>query len=84
MNMKKFVKKPLAIAVLMLAFGGIVNMAHASSVIQSQDVSASKEVKQGGAFKVEFTASSDEIVSGRQAGRRCSSIYFESIRLSRA
>ncbi|ELW8957492.1 TPA: MyfA/PsaA family fimbrial adhesin [Yersinia enterocolitica] len=67
MNMKKFVKKPLAIAVLMLAFGGIVNMAHASSVIQSQDVSASKEVKQGGAFKVEFTASSDEIVSGRQA-----------------
>ncbi|EOA2976935.1 TPA: MyfA/PsaA family fimbrial adhesin [Yersinia enterocolitica] len=64
--MKKFVKKPLAIAVLMLAFGGIVNMAHAS-VIQTQDVSASKEVKQGGSSKVEFTASSDEIVSGRQA-----------------
>ncbi|MFQ6291171.1 MyfA/PsaA family fimbrial adhesin [Yersinia enterocolitica] len=70
MNMKKFVKKPLAIAVLTMAFGGIVNMAHADSVtvVQAQDVSASKEVKQGGAFKVEFTASPDEIVSGRQAG----------------
>ncbi|EMJ3184585.1 TPA: MyfA/PsaA family fimbrial adhesin [Yersinia enterocolitica] len=67
MNMKKLVKKPLAIAVLMLTFGGVANMAYAGSVIQSQDVSASKEVKQGGAFKVEFTASSDEIVSGRQA-----------------
>ncbi|HDV7158723.1 TPA: MyfA/PsaA family fimbrial adhesin [Yersinia enterocolitica] len=67
MNMKKLVKKPLAIAVLMLTFGGVANMAYAGSVIQSQDVSASKEVKQGGAFKVEFTANSDEIVSGRQA-----------------
>ncbi|EKN4121194.1 MyfA/PsaA family fimbrial adhesin [Yersinia enterocolitica] len=67
MNMKKFVKKPLAIAVLMLTFGGVANMAYAAStVIQSQDVFASKEVKQGGAFKVEFTASPDEIVSGRQ------------------
>ncbi|HDL7058265.1 TPA: MyfA/PsaA family fimbrial adhesin [Yersinia enterocolitica] len=66
MNMKKLVKKPLAIAVLMLTFGGVANMAHAGSVIQSQDVFASKEVKQGGAFKVEFTASPDEIVSGRQ------------------
>ncbi|HFI1947295.1 TPA: MyfA/PsaA family fimbrial adhesin [Yersinia enterocolitica] len=64
--MKKFVKKPLAIAVLMLTFGGVANMAHASSVVQGQDVSASKEVKQGGNFKVEFIASPDEIVSGRQ------------------
>ena len=66
MNMKKLVKKPLAIAVLMLTFGGVANMAHANSVVQGQDVSASKEVKQGGAFKVEFTASPDEIISGRQ------------------
>ncbi|HHH2194550.1 TPA: MyfA/PsaA family fimbrial adhesin [Yersinia enterocolitica] len=66
MNMKKFVKKPLAIAILMLASSGVVNMAHAGSVLQSQDVSASKEVKQGGAFKVEFTASPNEIISGRQ------------------
>lgn len=42
MNMKKLVKKPLAIAVLMLTFGGVANMAHAGSVIQSQDVFASK------------------------------------------
>ncbi|MBX9495080.1 MyfA/PsaA family fimbrial adhesin [Yersinia enterocolitica] len=66
MNMKEFVKKPLAIAVLMLTFGGVANMAHADSVVQRQDVSASKEVKQGGEFKVEFTASPDEIISGRQ------------------
>ncbi|EPB4500200.1 MyfA/PsaA family fimbrial adhesin [Yersinia enterocolitica] len=66
MNMKKFVKKPLAIAVLMLIFGGVANMAHAGTIIQSQDVSASKEVKQGASFKVEFTASPDEIISGRQ------------------
>ncbi|HHA0033782.1 TPA: MyfA/PsaA family fimbrial adhesin [Yersinia enterocolitica] len=66
MNMKKLVKKPLAIAVLMLTFGGVANIAHASTV-QGEDVSASKEVKQGGAFKVEFTASPDEIVSGSQA-----------------
>ncbi|WP_339099408.1 MyfA/PsaA family fimbrial adhesin [Yersinia enterocolitica] len=64
--MKKFVKKPLAIAVLMLTFGGVANMAHATSTMQSQDVFASKEVKEGGTFKVEFTASPDEIVSGRQ------------------
>ncbi|EKN5909506.1 TPA: MyfA/PsaA family fimbrial adhesin [Yersinia enterocolitica] len=67
MNMKRFVKKPLAIAVLMLTFGGVADMAHANSVVQSQDVSASKEVKQGGAFKVEFTASPSVIVSGKQA-----------------
>ncbi|ELY5219256.1 MyfA/PsaA family fimbrial adhesin [Yersinia enterocolitica] len=66
MNMKKFVKNPLAIAVLMLTFGGVANIAHASTVA-SEDVSASKEVKQGGTFKVEFTASPDEIVSGKQA-----------------
>ncbi|UXD25669.1 pH 6 antigen adhesin [Yersinia enterocolitica] len=65
-NMKKFVKKPLAIAVLMLTFGGVANMAHANSVEQSQNVSATKEVKQGGNFKAEFIASPDEIVSGRQ------------------
>ncbi|CQH58019.1 TPA: MyfA/PsaA family fimbrial adhesin [Yersinia enterocolitica] len=66
MNMKKFVKNPLAIAVLMLTFGGVANIAHASTVA-SEGVSASKEVKQGGTFKVEFTASPDEIVSGKQA-----------------
>ncbi|HHL2499531.1 TPA: MyfA/PsaA family fimbrial adhesin [Yersinia enterocolitica] len=65
MNMKKLVKKPLAIAVLMLTFGGVANMAHAS-IVESKDVSASKEVKQGGAVKIEFTANPSEIVSGRQ------------------
>ncbi|HHL2712347.1 TPA: MyfA/PsaA family fimbrial adhesin [Yersinia enterocolitica] len=63
--MKKFVKKPLAIAVLMLTCGGVVNIAHAAT-LNSQDVSASKEVKQGGAVKIEFTPSSDEIISGEQ------------------
>ncbi|EKN5160026.1 MyfA/PsaA family fimbrial adhesin [Yersinia enterocolitica] len=68
MNMKKFVKKPLAIAVLMLTFGGVANAAPISDpTIASQDVSATKEIKQGGNLKVEFTASSDEIFSGRQA-----------------
>ncbi|EKN3593382.1 MyfA/PsaA family fimbrial adhesin [Yersinia enterocolitica] len=66
MNMKKFVKKPLAIAVLMLTFGGVANMARAADILQSQDVSATKEVKQGGAFKVEFIPSSKEVVSGKQ------------------
>lgn len=66
MNMKKFVKKPLAIAVLMLTFGGVANIAHART-IKSQDVSATKEVKRGGILKVEFTASPDEIVAGKQA-----------------
>ncbi|EPE4156705.1 MyfA/PsaA family fimbrial adhesin [Yersinia enterocolitica] len=76
MNMKEFVKKPLAIAVLMLTFGGVANMAHAGSVVQHQDVSASKEVKQGGAFKVEFTASPDEITSGRQ-GKDVAAFYLK-------
>ncbi|HDL6960910.1 TPA: MyfA/PsaA family fimbrial adhesin [Yersinia enterocolitica] len=66
MSINKFAKKPLAIAILMLAVGGGANMAHATSVVQAQDVSASKEVKQGGEFKVEFTASPDDIFSGRQ------------------
>ncbi|WP_174847014.1 MyfA/PsaA family fimbrial adhesin [Yersinia artesiana] len=76
MNMKKFVKKPLAIAVLMLASSGVVNMVHADSVVRGQDlstslihqqdVSASKEIKDGDIFKIEFTASPDEIIAGRQ------------------
>ncbi|HDL7748995.1 TPA: MyfA/PsaA family fimbrial adhesin [Yersinia enterocolitica] len=64
--MKKFAKKSLAIAVLMMAFGGVANMAHASNIINSQDVSADKTVKQGGAVKIEFTPSTEEIVSGVQ------------------
>ncbi|EKN6013277.1 hypothetical protein DVQ57_01255 [Yersinia enterocolitica] len=76
MNMKEFVKKPLAIAVLMLTFGGVANMAHAGSVVQRQDISASKEVKQGGEFKVEFTASPDEITSGRQ-GKDVAAFYLK-------
>ncbi|HFR4112396.1 TPA: MyfA/PsaA family fimbrial adhesin [Yersinia enterocolitica] len=67
MNMKKFVKKPLAIAVLMLTFGGVANMARATDVLRSQDVSAVKEVKQGGAFKAEFFPSPGEIISGKQS-----------------
>lgn len=65
--MKNFVKKPLAMTALMLALGGVANMAHAISTVDGQDVSADKEVLQGGAFKVEFTASPDEIYSGRQS-----------------
>ncbi|ELW8195828.1 MyfA/PsaA family fimbrial adhesin [Yersinia enterocolitica] len=76
MNMKEFVKKPLAIAVLMLTFGGVANMAYAGSVVQRKDISASKEVKQGGEFKVEFTASPDEITSGRQ-GKDVAAFYLK-------
>lgn len=66
--MKKFAKKHLAIAVFMMAFGGMTNMAHADrSVIYSQDVSADKEVKQGGAAKIEFAATENEVISGEQA-----------------
>ncbi|WP_145538832.1 MyfA/PsaA family fimbrial adhesin [Yersinia alsatica] len=65
--MKKFAKKHLAIAVFMMAFGGMTNMAHASeTTIYSQDVSADKEVRQGGAAKVEFAPSPNEIISGVQ------------------
>lgn len=48
MNMKKFVKKPLVIAALMLASGGMVNMVHAATTINSKDISATKTVKEGG------------------------------------
>ncbi|CNB95522.1 adhesin [Yersinia frederiksenii] len=67
--MKKYVKKPLAIAVLMLTFGGVANIAHASNTktLDSLAVSATKEVKKGGTFTVKFSASSNEIVSGKQA-----------------
>lgn len=46
--MKKFVKKPLVIAALMLASGGMVNMVHAATTINSKDISATKTVKKGG------------------------------------
>lgn len=63
--MKKFAKKHLAIAAFMMALGGMANMAHADeTVIYAKDVSADKEVKQGGAAKVEFVASENEIISG--------------------
>ncbi|MDA5487658.1 MyfA/PsaA family fimbrial adhesin [Yersinia kristensenii] len=65
MNMKKFVKKPLVIAVLMLASGGVVNMAHADTKLHGQDVVAKKAVKKGGVFGVELKASDNEIVSGK-------------------
>ncbi|EPZ8122951.1 MyfA/PsaA family fimbrial adhesin [Yersinia enterocolitica] len=61
----KLMKKSLAIAVLMMTFGGMANMAHASNIF-SKDVSADKAVKEGGAVKIEFTPSSDEIISGVQ------------------
>ncbi len=70
--MKKFAKKHLAIAVFMMAFGGMTNMAHAAApdpdapIAYTQDISADKEVKQGGAVKVEFAPSADEIISGKQ------------------
>lgn len=65
--MKKLAKKHLAIAVFMMAFGGMTNMAHAApTAIFQQDVSADKVVKQGGAAKVEFTPSPDNLVSGVQ------------------
>lgn len=65
MNMKKFVKKPLVIAALMLASGGMVNMVHAATTINSKDISATKTVKEGGAFSVEFNATENEVVSGK-------------------
>lgn len=65
--MKKFAKKHLAIAVFMMAFGGVTNMAHAfDTTIYSQDVSADKEVRQDGTVKVEFAPSPNEIISGAQ------------------
>ncbi|WP_145529959.1 MyfA/PsaA family fimbrial adhesin [Yersinia alsatica] len=63
--MKKFAKKHLAIAAFMMALGGMANMAHAN-LIYAKDVSADKEVKQGGSAKVEFVASEDTIVAGKQ------------------
>lgn len=58
-------KKPLAITAtaLMLALGG-VNMAHASD-LYTQEISAAKEIKQGGKVKITFAASSSPISSGR-------------------
>ncbi|HHG0423628.1 TPA: MyfA/PsaA family fimbrial adhesin [Yersinia enterocolitica] len=76
MNMKEFVKKPLAIAVLMLASGGMVNMVHAASsvtgarpVTDSRDISATRTVKAGGEFSVEFKATENDIVAGKLAER---------------
>ncbi|CFQ45930.1 adhesin [Yersinia frederiksenii] len=66
--MKKFAKKHLAIAVFMMALGGMTNMAHADiHDLHSQNVSADKEVKQGGAAKIELLPSQEEIFSGQQA-----------------
>ncbi|MFQ6256512.1 MyfA/PsaA family fimbrial adhesin [Yersinia enterocolitica] len=68
MNMKNFVKKPLAIAVLMLASGGMVNMVHAASpVTDSRDISATRTVKAGGEFSVKFEATENDIVAGKLA-----------------
>ena len=67
--MKKFAKKHLAIAVFMMAFGGMTNMAHAApgpTAIFNQDVSADKTVKQAGAAKVEFTSTPGTLISGVQ------------------
>lgn len=66
--MKKIAKKHLAIAAFMMALGGMANMAHAANVA-SKDVSADREVKQGGATKIEFTATDNEIISGEQSGK---------------
>lgn len=63
--MKKFAKKHLAIAAFMMALGGMANMAHANP-IYAKDVSADREVKQGGAAKVEFVATENAIISGEQ------------------
>lgn len=63
--MKKFVKKPLVIAALMLASGGMVNMVHAESIINGKSISATKTVKEGEAFSVEFNATENEVVSGK-------------------
>ncbi|OVZ94037.1 hypothetical protein CBW58_04270 [Yersinia frederiksenii] len=67
--MKKFAKKPLAITAtaLMLAFGGMVSMAHASDVLYSQNIAADKLIRQGGAVKIKFMPSSAEVFSGKQA-----------------
>ncbi|WP_145578076.1 MyfA/PsaA family fimbrial adhesin [Yersinia alsatica] len=64
--MKKFAKKHLAIAVFMMAFGGMTNMAHAETTIFRQDIAADKAVTQAGAAKVEFAPSPNELISGIQ------------------
>ncbi|EOI6455961.1 MyfA/PsaA family fimbrial adhesin [Yersinia enterocolitica] len=68
MSVKKFVKKPLAIAALMLACGGVANVAHAHVITNSQDVSATKVVKQSDTFYAELLPSSDDIPAGKTQG----------------
>lgn len=71
MSVKKFVKKPLAIAALMLAYSGVANVAHASllpAIKDSQDVSATKVVKQSDTFHAELLPSSEDIPAGKTKG----------------
>ncbi|EKN3567789.1 MyfA/PsaA family fimbrial adhesin [Yersinia enterocolitica] len=62
--MKKFAKKSLAIAVIMMAFGGMTNMAHASKLVASKNISADRHVNAGSALEVVFEATPNEIIAG--------------------
>ncbi|MFL4556304.1 MyfA/PsaA family fimbrial adhesin [Yersinia kristensenii] len=62
----KKVKKSLVVSALMLAFGGVTNMAHAVTKVQTRDVEASKAVKEPSSFKVEFNATTNEVFAGEQ------------------
>ncbi|EKN6009240.1 hypothetical protein DVQ97_03160 [Yersinia enterocolitica] len=61
--MKEFAKKSLAIAVLMMTFGG---GAHAT-VVGSQEVQARKTVERVDVFRVEFDASANKVSEGEQS-----------------
>ncbi|CFQ82176.1 MyfA/PsaA family fimbrial adhesin [Yersinia enterocolitica] len=62
--MKKFAKKSLAIAVIMMAFGGMANMAHAKPPVASKDIRGDREVKVGSNLEVVFEATPNEIIAG--------------------
>lgn len=62
--MKKFAKKSLAIAVIMMAFGGMANMAHAKSPIAAKDIRGDREVKAGSNLEVVFEATPNDIIAG--------------------
>ncbi|EPA3141665.1 MyfA/PsaA family fimbrial adhesin [Yersinia enterocolitica] len=61
--MKEFAKKSLAIAVLMMTFGG---GAHAT-VVGSKEVQARKTVERVDVFSVEFNASANKVSEGEQS-----------------
>ncbi len=62
--MKKFAKKPLAIAAMMMVFGGGV---HAETNFESQQVQAERSVKEHEELVVDFSATDNELYAGEQS-----------------